>query len=141
MKKLLFIFFFFLVVFVFGTLWIYVFKTAGEKAANNGQLDVRISDLSDGEYNGKYSYCYGLIQSDVYFKITKGQLVICKFKRLTGTPKYGAPEAIIKHINKTKSFDLDAVTGATITKNIAIAGIKNAIERKGKNKLYVELKK
>lgn len=112
-----------------------IFIKAGEKSRMySSGINLQADQLGDGFYKGHFGYFFNLLGSDVKFEVKNGKIVNIDFDRLSGTPFYGASEIVIKKIKNSGNLNFDAVTGATITSNMAKAAINIAIENKSQKK-------
>ena len=107
-----------------------LFYMAGNAAERKvGNFIPASTQLADGKYHGEFSYLGGHISADVSFEIRNGKLWLIRFDKLYGTPIFGAAQKVYFAIDDSKNLNFDAVTGATITSNLAKAAIKDAIEK------------
>lgn len=105
-----------------------VIYMAGKKAQNHiGNFVPNQSTLTDGNYQGEFSYLGGYFSAKVKFEIKNGKLWLIKFEKLFGTTFTGSSQKVYFAIYKNKNLNFDTVTGATVTSNLAKAAIKNAI--------------
>lgn len=121
------------IIFIFilsALIWINLFKKGAEIAKSHikdFKPDMEI--LENGNYSGEFVYGLGIIKAKVYFRIFENRVTEFRFSRLSGTPRYGAPECVVQLIDSTKSININAISGATLTSNLAKAAIKDAIEK------------
>ena len=103
---------------------------AGRAAQNSvGNFIPDQSTLSDGKYQGEFSYLSGHIGAEVSFEIKNGKLWLIKFDKLYGTTFTGSAQKVYFAIDDNKNLNFDAISGATITSNLAKAAIKDAINK------------
>jgi uncharacterized protein with FMN-binding domain len=69
------------------------------------------------------------VGAKISFNVKDGELVLYNFERLYGTIGYGAPQNVKSGIDQKEDLNFDAVSGATVTSNLARAAIKNALEK------------
>jgi len=115
-------------IFIIGSLGI--FNMAGKNAAEYiGAFKPKLSQIEDGTYTGEYASIFDKIGAKITFKVKDGRLTHYEFDKLYGTIGYGGPESVKSLINQQQDLNFDAVSGATITSNLAKAAIKNALEK------------
>ena len=85
------------------------------------------STLADGKYQGEFNYLGGYISADVSFEIRNGKLWLIKFDKLYGTTFTGSSSKVYFAIDDNKNLNFDAISGATVTSDLAKAAIKDAI--------------
>lgn len=106
------------------------FNLAGRNAATYvGDFRPDIMQIEDGNYEGSYYSFSKKIGASVSFEIKEGRLQNYHFDQLYGTIGYGAPENVRQQIDRNGNLDFEAVSGATVTSNLARAAIRNALEK------------
>ena len=106
------------------------FNMAGRNAGKYvGEFQPRMLQIEDGQYEGEYSAIFNKVGAKISFKVKDGELVHYNFERLYGTIGYGAPQNVKSVIDQKEDLNFDAVSGATVTSNLARAAIKNALEK------------
>ena len=106
------------------------FNMAGRNAGKYvGEFQPRMLQIEDGQYEGEYSAIFNKVGAKISFKVKDGELVHYNFERLYGTIGYGGPQNVKSGIDQKEDLNFDAVSGATVTSNLARAAIKNALEK------------
>lgn len=109
---------------------LFIIFLAGRSARKAiGNFKPVMAELSDGIYQGNFTYLGGVISAQVSFEVRQGKLGIVKFDKLYGTRSLGAAQRVYAAIDDQRDLDFDGVSGATVTSNLARAAIKNAIDR------------
>jgi uncharacterized protein with FMN-binding domain len=116
---------------LFLIVFMLVFYMAGRSALKSvGNFVPDESELADGKYEGEFSCLGGYLNAEVNFEIRNHKLWLIQFEKLYGTSFTGSAQKVYFAIDDNKKLNFDAVTGATVTSNLAKAAIKDAI-RKG----------
>ena len=106
-----------------------MFNLAGQNAEEYiGDFEPIMSEIKDGTYQGAYSSIFEKFGANISFTVKKGQLIHFHFDHLYGTMGYGGPENVEMQIDQKEDLNFDAISGATITSNLAKAAIKNALD-------------
>ncbi len=120
----------FILIFLLGALGnFYLAGYQAKKAVKGFHPDM--TRISDGHYHGTFSFL-GNVKAEIRFEVVRGKVVNYRFEKLTGTPGYGADYAVGVQIDRAKSLDFEAASGATVTSNFAKAAIRDALEKKSK---------
>lgn len=115
-----------IIILIIGTFMF--FNIAGQNAANYvGNFEPKMSEIDDGTYEGAYSSIFEKFGAKITFTIKDGQLTHFQFDQLYGTIGYGGPESIELEIDDHMDLNFDAISGATVTSNLAKAAIKDAL--------------
>lgn len=126
-------------VFVLGTIVVStvfnLFYKAGIQADEYvGDFIPDTKSLINGTYKGDFKIFDFITATDIEFKIKDGKVISIEFHRMLGShnisgiPGYGSADKVKASIEKNKSLDFDAVTGASRSSSFTLAAIKNAIE-------------
>jgi len=127
MLKITLYFFAVIAILIIGSLM--AFNLTGKNAAEYiGEFRPEMSQIEDGIYEGEYNALVHKIGANISFEIKDGKLVNYNFDKLYGTIGYYAPENVRSQIDQRDDLDFEAVSGATVTSNLAKAAIKNALE-------------
>jgi len=117
-----------LIIFIIGTFLF--FNIAGQNAAEYvGDFEPVMSKIDDGTYKGAYSSIFEKFGAKIIFTVKDGRLIHFHFDQLYGTIGYGGPESIELQIDDHKDLNFDAISGATVTSNLAKAAIKDALDK------------
>jgi len=107
-----------------------IFNIAGNNAADYiGEFKPKLSQIENGTYEGEYYSIFDKIGSKITFSVKDGRLIHYEFDKLYGTIGYGGPQSVISLIDQSNDLNFDAISGATVTSNLAKAAIKNALEK------------
>ena len=106
-----------------------MFNVAGHNAGEYvGDFKPIMSQIDDGTYKGVYSSILDKFGAKITFTVKDGRLTHFHFDQLYSTVGYGGSESVEMQIDQQEDLNFDAVSGATVTSNLARAAIKNALE-------------
>ncbi len=111
-----------------------LFYKAGVQADEYvGDFILDTKSLINGTYKGDFKVFDFITATDIEFKIKDGKVVSIDFHRMLGShnisgiPGYGSAEKVKASIERNKSLNFDAISGASRSTSFTKAAIKNAV--------------